>query len=106
MLLSGMPVMARLPLMMAELFTYGLVAGALRRTSLPTTVKLIIAQIAGRVVYMGATALAIYAFSRTDLGIISGLVGLKSGLFGVALQCVLIPLLVYRIENTNKKEQL
>ena len=106
MLLSGMPVMARLPLMMAELFAYGLVAGALRRTSMPTIVKILITQISGRIVYMGATALAIYAFSRSDLGIISGLEGLKAGMFGIILQCTLLPLLIYRIENIKNKTDL
>ena len=99
MLISGMPVMARLPLMIAELFAYGLVAGLLRSSRMPTILKVLIAQIAGRIVYLGVTVLAIYAFSRSDLGIASALESFKSGLFGVVLQIALLPLLTYRVEN-------
>ena len=49
-LLSGMPMLAMLPLMMVELCAYGLVAGLLREVKLPSLAKVVIAQLAGRVV--------------------------------------------------------
>ena len=47
-LLSGMPMLAMLPLMMVELCAYGLVAGLLRGIKLPSLAKVVIAQLAGR----------------------------------------------------------
>ena len=49
-LLSGMPMLAMLPLMMVELCAYGLVAGLLREVKLPSLAKVVIVQLAGRVV--------------------------------------------------------
>ena len=46
--LSGMPGIVMLPFMMIELCGYGLSAGLLRNTKLPTFGKVVIAQIAGR----------------------------------------------------------
>ena len=61
-LLSGMPMLAVLPFMMIELCAYGLVAGLLREIKLPSLVKVVIAQLAGRVVLTVATAVAMFAF--------------------------------------------
>ena len=64
-LLSGMPMLAMLPLMMVELCAYGLVAGLLREVKLPSLAKVVIAQLAGRVVLTAATAIAVFAFGSS-----------------------------------------
>lgn len=60
--LSGMPSAVMLPFMMVELCVYGLTAGILRNVKLPTIVKVVIAQIAGRAVRAGAILLEVNVF--------------------------------------------
>ena len=96
--LSGMPGAMMLPFMMIELCIYGLTAGLLRNVKLPTIVKVVIAQIAGRAVRAGAILLGVYAFgSQVNVSTIWTSIG--TGLFGLALQWALLPLIVYRLEN-------
>ena len=63
--LTGMPTVAMLLFMMIELCVYGLSAGLLRTVNLPTIVKVLIAQIAGRGVRAIAILIAVYAFGNT-----------------------------------------
>ena len=102
-LLTGMPLLLNLPLMIAELTVYGLVAGLLRSARIPTVLKVLAAQLCGRLVYLGATAIAILAFAREELSIAAAFGSFKLGLLGIALQLVLLPLLVFRLENAKKK---
>ena len=96
--LSGMPGAMMLPFMMIELCIYGLTAGLLRNVKLPTIVKVVIAQVAGRAVRAGAILLGVYAFgSQVNVSTIWTSIG--TGLFGLALQWALLPLIVYRLEN-------
>lgn len=93
--LSGMPMLAMLPLMVAELCVYGLVAGLLRDIKLPAIAKVLIAQVAGRVAYSLAVAIAVLAFGR-DMSIASiWTSSLVAGLPGIALQLALLPPLAY-----------
>ncbi len=101
--LSGMPGVVMLPFMMVELCIYGLTAGILRNVKLPTIVKVVIAQIAGRAVRAGAILLGVYAFgSKVNVSTIWTSIG--TGLFGIALQWALLPLIVYRVENLKKND--
>ncbi len=96
--LSGMPGAMMLPFMMIELCIYGLTAGLLRNVKLPTIVKVVIAQISGRAVCAGAILLGVYVFgSQVKVSTIWTSIG--TGLFGLALQWALLPLIVYRLEN-------
>ena len=96
--ISGMPGAVMLPFMMIELCIYGLTAGLLRNVKLPTIVKVVIAQVAGRAVRAGAILLGVYAFgSQVNVSTIWTSIG--TGLFGLALQWALLPLIVYRLEN-------
>lgn len=101
--ISGMPGAVMLPFMMIELCGYGLVAGLLRSTKMPTFGKVVIAQIAGRAVRAAAILLAVYAFgSQVNISTIWTSIG--TGLFGLALQWALLPLIVYRVENLKKND--
>ncbi|WP_307976705.1 ECF transporter S component [uncultured Bifidobacterium sp.] len=102
-LLSGMPMLAMLPLMMVELFAYGLVAGLLREVKLPSLVKVVIVQLAGRVVLTAATAIAVFAFGSSKTVAATWASDLAAGLPGLALQWALIPLAAYWTESLIAK---
>ena len=101
-LLSGMPMLAMLPLMMVELCAYGLVAGLLRGIKLPSLAKVVIAQLAGRVV-TAATAIAVFAFGSSKAIAATWTSDLAAGLPGLALQWALIPLAAYWTESLIAK---
>ena len=102
-LLSGMPMLAMLPLMMVELCAYGLVAGLLREVKLPSLAKVVIAQLAGRVVLTAATAIAVFAFGSSKAVAATWTSDLAVGLPGLALQWALIPLAAYWTESLIAK---
>ena len=95
-LLSGM-------LMMVELCAYGLVAGLLRGIKLPSLAKVVIAQLAGRVVLTAATAIAVFAFGSSKAIAATWTSDLAAGLPGLALQWALIPLAAYWTESLIAK---
>ncbi|MDE6732189.1 MAG: ECF transporter S component [Oscillospiraceae bacterium] len=103
---SGMPGADMLPFMMLELCAYGLFAGLLRNVKMPAVIKVIAVQIGGRAVRAAAILLAVYAFGNESVRAASILMSIGTGLFGLALQWTLIPLLVYRVENPKKKGAL
>ncbi len=102
-MLSGMPGMVMLPFMMIELCAYGLVAGLLRCVKLPSLVKVVLAQFAGRVVLTGATAIAVFAFGSGNSIAATWTSDLAAGLPGLALQWALVPLAVYWSESLIKR---
>ena len=91
--------------MMIELCIYGLCAGLLRGTDIPTVFKVVIAQLAGRLVRAGAILFAVYALGSTAIGTGVILSSIAKGIPGLALQLVLIPLIVYRVENAASHEK-
>lgn len=97
--LTGMPASAMLPFMMIELCVYGLSAGLLSSVKLPSFVKVLIAQIAGRGVRAVAILLAVYAFGSNAVPVAVIWNSIVAGIFGIALQWALIPLVVYRVEH-------
>ena len=98
-LLSGMPMLAMLPLMMIELCVYGLVAGLLRSVKLPSLAKVVVAQLAGRVVLTAATAVAVFAFGSSNSVAAIWTSDLTTGLPGLVLQWALVPLAAYWTES-------
>lgn len=102
-LLSGMPMLAMLPLMMIELCAYGLIAGLLRSVKLPSLVKVVLAQLAGRVVLTVATAIAVFVFGLSDSIAATWTSDLAAGLPGLALQWALIPLAAYWSESLIRR---
>ncbi len=103
--ISHMPGEVMLPFMMIELCAYGLLAGLLRNVKLPTIVKVLAVQIGGRAVRAVAILLAVYAFENESIRVATIWKSIGTGLFGLALQWALIPLIVYRVENLKKKER-
>lgn len=103
--ISAMPGEAMLPFMMLELCAYGLFAGLLRNVKMPTIAKILAVQIGGRTVRAAAILLAVYAFGNEGIRVASIWNSIVTGLFGLALQWALIPLIVYRVENLKRKEK-
>lgn len=99
--LTGMPSAAMLPFMMLELCVYGLSAGLLRFMNLPNIVKVLIAQVAGRAVRAAAILIAVYAFGSTAVPVAVIWNSILTGVFGLALQWALIPLILYRVERRD-----
>ena len=101
--IAGATAPAMLPLMMVELCAYGLVAGLLREVKLPSLAKVVIAQLAGRVVLTAATAIAVFAFGSSKAVAATWTSDLAAGLPGLALQWALIPLAAYWTESLIAK---
>ena len=94
--LTAMPKMAMLPFMTVELAVYGLCAGLLRRTNLPSLGQVMLTQLAGRIVRAIALAIAIYAFGFTGLPISVVWTSITVGLAGILIQWAVLPLPVWR----------
>ena len=100
-LLTGMPNFVMLPFMCVELCVYGVAAGLLRNAKLPTIVKVLIAQAAGRAVRALAIVIGVNAFgSVIKISVIW--TSITVGLFGLALQWAIIPLVVYRLRGKTE----
>ncbi|MDE5763678.1 MAG: ECF transporter S component [Ruminococcus sp.] len=100
--LTGMPSSVMLPFMMIELCVYGICAGLLKDVKLPTIAKVLIAQIAGRLVRAGAIAVGFYVFDSVVNPTVA-LTSITAGLFGIILQLVIIPLAVYRLKEADNE---
>jgi hypothetical protein len=100
--LTGMPKVALLPFMVIELCVYGVVAGVLAKSKLPVLLQVIIAQVAGRAIRALVIAVAIYGFSYTAIPVSIIWNSIRIGLIGVLLQCLLIPLVVYRVKHASR----
>lgn len=100
-LLTGMPGVVMLPFMCIELCVYGVAAGLLRNAKLPTLVKVLIAQVAGRTVRALAIVIGVNAFGSV-IKISTIWTSITVGLFGLALQWALIPLVVYRLRGKTE----
>ena len=101
---SGMPTMAMLPFMMIELCAYGLCAGLLRSVKMPTVAKVLLVQVAGRLVRAAAILIAVYAVGSNAVPVAIIWKSVVTGIFGLALQWTLLPLIVYRVENLKRNE--
>lgn len=97
--LSGMPGIAMLPFMMLELGVYGLSAGLLRNVRMPVIAKVALVQLSGRLIRAAAILLAVYAFGSEGVRVSIIWTSVSAGIFGLALQWALLPLIVYRVEN-------
>jgi hypothetical protein len=102
--ISGMPPAAMLPFITAELILIGFAAGMLRDVKMPTIGKVALAQLAGKAMYALAILTAVYAFGNETVGIGNVLGSIGTGLPGLALQWVLLPLIVFWVENRKKHE--
>lgn len=103
--LSGMPGIVMLPFMMIELAVYGLTAGLLRNVKMISLGKVLLSQVAGRVVRTGAILLAVYVLGNESIRVAAIWNSIVTGLPGLLLQWSLLPLIVFWVDNRKKNEQ-
>lgn len=104
-MLSGMPRLSMLPFMVIELAAYGIFAGIFKNLRLPSVIKVLAVQIAGRAVRAAAILTAVYAFESTAVKPAVIWTSIAAGIPGIVLQLVLIPLAVFWIENREKNAE-
>lgn len=102
--LSGMPGAAMLPFMMIELCAYGLFAGLLCNGKMPTLAKVALTQIAGRAVRAAAILIAVYALGNEAVRVSAIWLSIRAGMYGLALQWILLPLIVSGVERLKRNE--
>jgi LytS/YehU family sensor histidine kinase len=96
-LMMGMPAVAILPPMVVELAIYGLVAGfAHRRWRLAPLWSLLLAMVAGRIALGLAVALLEPSIGLQAEPVAYVLAGIVTGLPGITVQVVVIPILLAR----------
>lgn len=101
---SGMPGSAMLPFMMLELCMYGLAAGWFRNVKLPVIMKVLSAQTAGRVIRLVAVWFAIYGLGSDSVPLTSIWMSIGTGIYGIVLQWVLLPVIVHFMERMKNEE--
>ena len=100
--LTGMPKTAMLPFMVTELAAYGLFAGLLKNVKMPCVLKVLLTQIAGRAVRAAAILTAVKGFGYGGLKLPVIWNSITAGLIGIALQLLIIPLVVYRVQSNER----
>lgn len=103
--ISGMPVPAKLPFMILELFGYGLSAGLLRNVNLPSLAKVLISQFAGRIVRAIAILAAVYLFANESMPVASIWRSIPVGIWGLAFQWIFIPLVIYGVQKRKRTNE-
>ncbi len=103
--LTSMPNIVVLPFMMIELMGYGFFAGFLKNRKVPVTLKVLLAQIAGRVLRFLAICISFHGFSYTKVAPLSVWMSVPRGLVGIVLQLILVPLLVFRISAHSDNDR-
>lgn len=116
-ILTGMPAAPRLPFMIAELAAYGLVSGllyhncGLKSKKFGSAVTLVSAMLAGRAFYAAMLWIAANAFHIDCGGAMAAVTATVKGIYGIGLQILVIPPLVYAakkggfIIEKNRKSQ-
>ncbi len=94
---TPMPAIGMLPFMIVELAGYGLATGLLAKTKLPVLASLLIAQIAGR--GLRAVAILIGTLFSSPVGVSVIWNSILTGLPGLVLQWVFVPLIVFYVER-------
>ena len=94
---SGMPPMPTMIFMAVELAAFGLITGILYK-KFNVIISLVSAMLVGRVIY--ALAFALIIEFQNPLVIIGG--GIATGLPGIIIQIVLIPIIVKALENRKE----
>lgn len=92
---SGMPAVALLPFMTAELFCFGLFAGLIKKVKINFALKVLAVQLAARLVRLAA----VWIISPAALN--ATVSALIAGIPGMILQLLLVPLIVKKAEKSG-----
>jgi hypothetical protein len=100
--ISGMPAAFMLPFMTVELACYGAACGLFKKIKVPVIVKLLAAQVFGRLVRAAVILIAVYGFGTRSVTAADTYNIVINGLPGILLQWAVVPLLIYRVEGLKK----
>lgn len=100
--ISGMPAMPNLVFMLFELAAYGCFSGLFYRRKLPVYISLILAMLIGRAVNALCLAFAGWVLQLPVQGPAYVLTAALTGLPGIILQLLLVPLLVIQLKKVVK----
>lgn len=102
--LFGMPGSDILPIMMLELCMYGLVAGLFRYARIPVVMKVLLAQIAGRIIRGAAILAVVYGLGSGSVPLASIWLSIDKGIYGIVLQWALLPVIMHSVELMKNEE--
>ncbi|HCA28555.1 MAG TPA: ECF transporter S component [Ruminococcaceae bacterium] len=106
-ILTGMPAFERLPFMLIELAAYGFISGlayrtlSFRKRKFGVIISLVIAMFLGRVIYALALFIAADFLHMTGIGASAVLESVITGIFGIIIQLLLIPSLIFVLERSG-----
>ena len=100
-LLTGMPSVAVLPFMVAELAGYGFAAGFIASKDIHPALKVAFTLVAGRLLRTFVTAIAVAGFGA-NAGIADVWTAVVPGIPGILLQLILIPVIVRAVEAASR----
>ncbi len=92
--LTGMPVATALPFILIEIFTYGLVAGLMKKSKANTFFKIALTQLSGRVMRLAAVFVAVSVFSLDGITVLGVGKSMLMGIAGVIIQWLVLPLFI------------
>lgn len=104
-LVTGMPGTPRLPFMIGELAVYGLVSGllfhraGLKNKKLGGLLTLVVSMLAGRLFYAAMLFAAANLFGIECGGAIAAVTATVKGVYGIGLQLLVIPPVVYAAQK-------
>ena len=101
--ITAMPTSVMLPFMVIELCVYGAVAGLLKEKNISSIWKVLIAQISGRAIRAVAILFSVYVLSASKLPVSIIWTSIPKGLFGIILQLVLLPLIVFYVDKKGSE---
>ena len=100
-MLTGMPSVAVLPFMVAELAGYGFAAGLIASKDVHPALKVAFTLVAGRLLRTFVTAIAVAGFGA-NAGIADVWTAVVPGIPGILLQLILIPVIVRAVEAASR----
>lgn len=100
--LTGMPVSAMLPYLMIELGVYGLAAGWMKKKMCKPVMRVLVAQIAGRVARSLAVVASVYVLG-SSLPIRASWSYITAGIYGIAIQLLILPVILFFVEKKQSE---
>ncbi len=92
--LTGMPTIIMLPIITIELLGYGLSAGLMKNIKMSTVAKVLLVQVIGRIFRTLATLFIIYIINAKAPAISSIWTSISTGIIGIVVQLITLPLIV------------
>jgi niacin transporter len=111
-MLTGMPMLDRLPFMVVELAGYGLISGLfyqtlqLRGKKFGAIVSLVSAMIFGRLLYALMAFVAADLLNLSALGVAAVAESVVKGISGIFVQLLLIPTMIYILERSGYYDKI